>query len=217
MSYLYWQDSELYNHVKASQAGQSQATADDGQSTQQDYLPSALVNSYKDPTPADTQHQVMYGMNSTSNDQVLAPVGLHDAGLSESDDSGPLPSDVSVPLPLLDQQIGQPNILRYESLIIPIIRNINSFNSAVGQPSNDGFPTQIPCLWTDHQGKCDFSVNTIKSMLTHISSQHLRKKQPSASQVQCHICSPPKTIRRDTIRRHIREIHYGDKCRRRHS
>ncbi|KAG1891472.1 hypothetical protein F4604DRAFT_417668 [Suillus subluteus] len=198
MSFLYWQCSELYNHVKASQAGQPQATADYGQSTQPNYLPSTPVNSYEDPTAADAQHQVMYGVDSTSNDQVLAPVGLYDAGPSKRNDSGPHPSDVSLPPPLLDQQIDQPNI-----------------HGATGQSSHDGFSAQIRCLWPNHQGQCGFSADTIKSILTHISSQHLRKKQPYGSQVQCHICSPPMAIRRDTIRRHIREIHYGDKFRHR--
>ncbi|KAG1849144.1 hypothetical protein DFJ58DRAFT_795305, partial [Suillus subalutaceus] len=179
---LYRQNFELYNHV---QAGQLQATADDDQSTQQNYyLPSAPV----------------YGMHSMSNDQVLAPVGLYDAVPPQSNDSGPLPNDVSSPSPHLDQQIDQPNI-----------------HSAAGQPSNDGFPTQIPCLWTDHQGQCGISADTTKSILAHISLQHLPKKQPSASRVQCHICSPAKTFRKDTIRRHIGEIHYEYKCRRRHS
>lgn len=149
MSYRYWQDSELYNHVKASQAAQPQVTADDGQLTQQSYL------------------------DSTSNDQVLAPVGLHDVGLSQSDISGPLLSDVSVPLPLLDRQVDQPNV-----------------HSAAGRPSHDSLSTQIPCLWTNHQSQCDFSADTIQNMLTHISSQHLPKRQPSASKVECHILSP---------------------------
>ncbi|KAG1819670.1 uncharacterized protein BJ212DRAFT_1059350 [Suillus subaureus] len=165
-------------------------------STQQNCLPFASVNSNEDPTPADIQHQVMYGVGSTSNDQAFALVSLHDAGLSQSDDSSPLPSDVSDPLPLLDRQIGQPNV-----------------HSVAGRPSRDGFFIQIPCLWTNHQSQCDFSADTIKSVLMHMTSQHLRKKQPSSSQVQCCICSPPRTVRRDTIRRHIREIHYGDKSR----
>lgn len=196
MSYRYWQGSELYNNVKALQA---QATADDGQLTRRNYLHSAPVNLYEDPTFADTQHQVMYGVDSTSNDQVLAPDGLHDVGLSQKDISSLLPSDVSVPLSLLDRQVDQPNI-----------------QSAAGRPSHDGLSTQIPCLWTNHQSQCDFSADTIQSMLTHISSQHLPKRQPSASRVECHICLPPISIRRDTIRWHIREIHYGDKYRCRH-
>ncbi|KAG2335372.1 hypothetical protein BDR05DRAFT_1056887 [Suillus weaverae] len=100
MSYNYWrQDSELHKYAKALQAAQPQVTADDGQLTQQklqNYLHSAPVKyptladtqqklqnylhstPVKYPTLADTQHQVMYGVDSTSNDQVLAPVGLHD-------------------------------------------------------------------------------------------------------------------------------------------
>ncbi|KAG1882863.1 hypothetical protein F4604DRAFT_309509 [Suillus subluteus] len=144
-SYLYWQNSELYNHVKASQEGQLQATTSDGQSTQPNYLPSAPVNSYEDPTPADTQHQVI----------------------------------------------------------------------AAGQPSHDGFSTQIRCLWPNHQGQCGVSEDTTESILTHISRRHLPKTEPCV-RVQCSICSPPKTLRRDTILRHIREQHYEDNSRRQH-
>ncbi|KAG1745738.1 hypothetical protein EDB19DRAFT_1692440, partial [Suillus lakei] len=179
MSQTYWQSSELYKHVEA-QARQPRTTANDGQSTsqpQQNYLPSAPVTSYEDPTPADTQHQVMYSGDPASNDQVLAPAGLHDAGLSQSDIPGPLPS-------------------------------------TAGQPLHDGSPIQNKCLWTTTpQSQCSFRADTIQSMLTHISLQHLPRNQLSSSKVKCHICSPPKTIRRDTIRRHIREIHYGDKSR----
>lgn len=186
MFHLDWQGFELYKHVKASQAAQLQATTDDAQQTS---LLSAPVNPYEDPTTADTQHQVTYGVYSTSNNRVPALVGLHDADPSQSDISGPLPGYGSVPLPPPNRQIDQ----------------FDTHCAAAGQPA------QISCLWTN---QCGFAADTIKSMLTHISSQHFRKKQQSASQVQCHICSPPMTIRRDTIRRHIREIHYRDKYRR---
>jgi hypothetical protein len=86
----------------------------------------------------------------------------------------------------------------------------NSFNASE-------LPTQ--CLWNDSQGQCSFTADTVATMMKHISSYHLHEHQHPDCQVQCRCrgCLLPKTIRRDTILRHIREIHYGDKFRRKHS
>ncbi|KAG1874939.1 hypothetical protein F4604DRAFT_1763092 [Suillus subluteus] len=78
-------------------------------------------------------------------------------------------------------------------------------------------PTQ--CLWNDSQGQCSFTADTVMTVVKHISLYHLHEHQHPDCQVQCRCrgCLLPKTIRRDTILRHIREIHYGDKFRRKHS
>ncbi|KAG0693707.1 hypothetical protein DFH29DRAFT_378027 [Suillus ampliporus] len=291
MVYNFWQRySELYKHVEASQAERLQGTAHDGQPTSQlpqNYPPSAPVNSYEDPTPAVTQHQVIYGGDPTISDQTLAPADLYDVGLFQS--------DISAPLQFLDHR----DIHRYEFLKVPVLMEIDSFNSATGQPSSasisdssideipitpihathhqeevhyhPGHPvsddeseqphasdqspapllhphwmsqhdvllanhqrregmfrnqapphnvdvsqSQTRCLWTNSEGQCSFTAGTTRSVLRHISSCHLREHQQPASRVQCRCrgCSLQRTIRRDTILRHIREIHYRDKYRR---
>ncbi|KAG0693698.1 hypothetical protein DFH29DRAFT_377628 [Suillus ampliporus] len=114
MCHNFWQrNSELYKHVEASQAERLQGTTHDGQPTSQlpqNYPPSAPVNSYEDPTRADTQHQAIYGGDPTISDQMLAPTDLHDAGLFQSDISGLSLSDILVPLPCLDREIGHRDI-----------------------------------------------------------------------------------------------------------
>lgn len=90
------------------------------------------------------------------------------------------------------------------------------------EPSfNDFYVSESPtqCLWNDSQGQCSFTADTVTTVMKHISSHHLREYQDPNCQVQCRCrgCLLRKTIRRDTILRHIREIHYGDKFRRKHS
>ncbi|KAG0693705.1 hypothetical protein DFH29DRAFT_377779 [Suillus ampliporus] len=295
MVYNFWQRySELYKHVEASQAEWLQGTAHDGQLTSQlpqNYPPSIPVNSYEDPTPAVTQHQVIYGGDPTISDQTLAPADLHDAGL--------FPSDILVPLPFLDQEIGhrdihsaaeQPShkishnyfhhvVSDYPSASPPgsnfseprsithiqITHHQEEVHSHPGHPVGDDeseqphasdqspapllhphwmsqhdvlladhqcwegmFHDQAPshdvdvsqsqtqCLWTNSQGQCGFTAGTARSVLRHISSRHLREHRQPASRVQCRCrgCPLPGTIRRDTMLRHIREMHYGDKYRR---
>ncbi|KAG1745737.1 hypothetical protein EDB19DRAFT_1692436 [Suillus lakei] len=79
--------------------------------------------------------------------------------------------------------------------------------------------SQTQCLWNDSQGQCGFIADTVTTVLRHISLHHLREHQQPDCQVQCRCrgCLLRRTIRRDTILRHIREIHYGDKFRRKHS
>ncbi|KAG2346525.1 hypothetical protein BDR05DRAFT_959451 [Suillus weaverae] len=88
-------------------------------------------------------------------------------------------------------------------------------------PFNHFNVSQSPthCLWNDSQGQCSFTADTLTTVMKHISSHHLREHQHPDCQVQCRCrgCLLPRTIRRDTILRHIREIHYGDKFRRKHS
>ncbi|KAG2152723.1 hypothetical protein DEU56DRAFT_775615 [Suillus clintonianus] len=95
-------------------------------------------------------------------------------------------------------------------------------NTSHGQqlPTNnfDASEPQIQCLWNDTQGQCGFTADTVTTVLKHISSHHLCEHQEHDSQVQCRCrgCLLRRTIRRDTILRHIREIHYGDKFRRKY-
>ncbi|KAG1725419.1 uncharacterized protein EDB91DRAFT_91917 [Suillus paluster] len=79
-------------------------------------------------------------------------------------------------------------------------------------PFNSGL-SQVHCLWTNSQGRCNITASTVKSMLKHLSICHLEPHQPPASQVQCLFEGCSKTMRRDTILRHIREMHCGDKSR----
>ncbi|KAG0692960.1 hypothetical protein DFH29DRAFT_1007848 [Suillus ampliporus] len=73
-------------------------------------------NSYEDPTPAVTQHQVIYGGDPTIGDQTLAPADLHDASLFQRDISGTRSSNC---------------------VNVPVLMEIDSFNSAAGPPSHD--------------------------------------------------------------------------------
>ncbi|OJA17366.1 hypothetical protein AZE42_03897 [Rhizopogon vesiculosus] len=73
------------------------------------------------------------------------------------------------------------------------------------------------CLWNDGGDQCSFTAGTVTSVVNHISTYHLRGHPQYDNHVQClcRDCPLGRLIRRDTIRRHIREIHYADKYRRR--
>ncbi|KAJ8593341.1 hypothetical protein M405DRAFT_811101 [Rhizopogon salebrosus TDB-379] len=73
----------------------------------------------------------------------------------------------------------------------------------------------LECLWNDNHGPCGFTTDTVPSVLNHISSCHLRGHPHADDKVECRCrdCPLPKAIRRDTLRRHIREVHYADKYR----
>ncbi|KAG0699806.1 hypothetical protein DFH29DRAFT_935113 [Suillus ampliporus] len=66
--------------------------------------------------------------------------------------------------------------------------------------------------------QCNGNACGLTSILKHVSSRHLREYLQPASKVRCQFgdCSLSRPMRRDTILRHIREIHYGDKSRRKH-
>ncbi|KAJ8593348.1 hypothetical protein M405DRAFT_811116 [Rhizopogon salebrosus TDB-379] len=74
----------------------------------------------------------------------------------------------------------------------------------------------LECLWNDNRGPCGFTTDTVPSVLSHISAYHLRGHPHADNKVecQCRDCPLSKTIRRDTLLRHIREVHYADKYRR---
>ncbi|KAG2152724.1 hypothetical protein DEU56DRAFT_512743 [Suillus clintonianus] len=207
-----WRESELYKHVEAAQAGQAQATTDDGQPTsqpQQNDLPSALVDSYDNSVSADTQHQITDWGHSISNDQALSSAGQRGPGLSQID------------LPKVHSAVGQP--LHNSCPSDP--HHAPSYYPSANDASFSGTTpqSQSRCLWD--RGQCSFTADTVKSVIEHIASDHLPKHVLPARKVKsdhpprhvlpvrrvkCQVCSPPKTFRRDTILRHIREVHYGD-------
>ncbi|OAX43144.1 hypothetical protein K503DRAFT_222869 [Rhizopogon vinicolor AM-OR11-026] len=73
------------------------------------------------------------------------------------------------------------------------------------------------CLWNDGRDQCSLTASTVTDVIKHISTHHLRGHPLHDNHVlcQCRDCPLRKLIRRDTILRHIREIHYSDKYRRR--
>ncbi|KAG1725483.1 kinase-like domain-containing protein [Suillus paluster] len=92
-----------------------------------------------------------------------------------------------------------------------LMRNFQTLNGPMSE-------AQFKCLWNDGQGQCGVTERTAKSMLQHISSQHLHEHPRPDSPVQCRWpgCPVQGSLRRDTMLRHIRERHYGTKYRRAH-
>ncbi|KAG1732917.1 uncharacterized protein EDB91DRAFT_1251645 [Suillus paluster] len=110
-------------------------------------------------------------------------------------------------------RVSQPDILRADHQ-----RREGMFHYQELSHNDDVSQSQTRCLWITGKGQCAFTAGTVRSVMRHILSCHLREHQQPASRVQCRCggCSLPSTIRRDSIRRHIREMHYGDKYRRKY-
>ncbi|KAG0693706.1 hypothetical protein DFH29DRAFT_963378 [Suillus ampliporus] len=138
---------------------------------------------------------------------VLSPSGFLGTAVAQHDVrrynsfTGHWPSPTTL---LHSHWVSQPDTIHHQLREGMIREQDLSFNNDLSQ-------LQRECLWTDGQGRCGFMADTVKSMLKHVSSYHLH--QPPASQVQCLFGGCSRAMRRDTILRHIREIHYGDKSR----
>jgi len=72
----------------------------------------------------------------------------------------------------------------------------------------------VTCKWNDGHGSCDKKANE-GDIVHHVSSSHLLPG-PSRTAMRCRWegCKLQKPIRRDTIIRHIRQIHLGIRPRR---
>lgn len=75
--------------------------------------------------------------------------------------------------------------------------------------------TLYDCSWGQSGSDCKFTAETVADVIKHISAAHIRNyRQLDHIRCRCNACPLNKVIRRDTLIRHIREIHYGDKYRR---
>ncbi|KAG2356713.1 hypothetical protein BDR07DRAFT_1422508 [Suillus spraguei] len=238
MPYDFWKlDSDLYAHVKAS--GRSQGTTHEP--LQNSVYPVHINSCDNDTASVISQH---HAQSKTSHCATSASCDTHvedslsssASSLSNSEkavaqhcahsiamqyscyDSGDSPNYLYAVNPQLANTMPHattqfPVALLHKHLEDTPHEQESPFNSFNVSES----PT--PCLWNDSQGQCSFTADNVTIVMKHISSYHLREYQHPDCQVQCRCrgCLLRRTIRRDTILRHIREKHYGDKFRRRHS
>ncbi|KAG0701150.1 hypothetical protein DFH29DRAFT_1000447 [Suillus ampliporus] len=194
------QNSHPYEHVEAPHAEQLQGSAHYGQPNPQlpqIYLPPLPVDSYEDPTPGITQHQVM-----TRNDQALAPADLL---LLQNFISTLSPSDALALFVLLERIVGHDN---YSAAI----HSSGISGSNLDEPLHDVHASHSPdrCLWMTGDAVCGMAAD-VNAISEHVALFHL-DRVPSDSQVPCLFRGCLKTVRRDTILRHIRSVHFGMHC-----
>ncbi|KAG2064515.1 hypothetical protein BDR04DRAFT_1109984 [Suillus decipiens] len=235
MPYDFWKlDSDLYAHVKAS--GRSQGTThensvypvhinscnNDTASTVSQYHAQPKTSHCATSASCDTHVDDSLSSNASSLSNSEKAVAQHHAHSMTRQSLCYGAGDSSNYLYTVDLQL--PDTMPHETTHFPAAllddnrgdtpheqeSPFNSFNVSES-------PT--PCLWNDSQGQCSFTADNVTTVMKHISSYHLREYQHPDCQVQCRCsgCLLRRTIRRDTILRHIREKHYGDKFRRRHS
>ncbi|KAG1867132.1 hypothetical protein C8R48DRAFT_794787 [Suillus tomentosus] len=228
-SYNFWQqDSELYLHVKASSAEHLQTTT--GHSTSQphqDFSHPVLENIAYDPTPVVSQHHVACDGDSTTEDHTVVPRDdVPDAGLSpiliaqgdiQSVPSSYLPvynmgfSDVNLANPWPPAQGFQHDPPHQSQEEVdphpPYVVNDDESKSHVDHRSS-------VCQWNDGHGACGKTISAANTT-NHVKSYHFKPHSPPAERLKClwKDCELHKSVRRDTIIRHIKEKHLGHKYR----
>ncbi|KAG2136918.1 uncharacterized protein EDB93DRAFT_770520 [Suillus bovinus] len=209
-------DSDLYAHVKAS--GRSQGMAHEN----------CVHNAHTDPCNSASPVQ-QYRAQSKTGYCASASCDPHVEDLLSSSASPLTSSGKAVAQHYTQSTAGQSlynsSTSNYPYTVDPQLPS--SMPHATDIPHEQEPPfnnfdvseSPIQCLWSDRQGQCSFTATTVSTMMKHISAHHLREHQHPDCHVRCRCrgCLLQRTIRRDTILRHIREIHYGDKFRRKHS
>lgn len=221
------EDLDLCAFVRTAQSG-----FNNGMSShpQQNYcIPSAPVNSYEDPSSVVTQRHFMYGGNSTSSHQSAAPAYLHNAEFSQS----PLPTDTTYSFLENDQgniatgQHSYDSNFRPPVLDDPSANNLEFSDNVLESYPVEGHPHSVHdnqsespsdsllvCKWNDGRGPCNHKTSSEGEIVNHVSLFHLPPAGRTLMKCQWEGCKLTKPICRDTILRHIRQIHLGIRPRR---
>lgn len=227
--YDYWkQDSELYQQVEASTVCR---TTDYTQSTSQPhqhFLQSVLENSHGDSTPVAPQHHVACDGGSTTEDQMgrgdiqSSAAGWHSRRVPSSysphafsdyvpaHNMGFRDTNLDDPWPISPMQGFQHNPrhqVQQEVYAYPrrVVKD-GGTESHVGRA--------FVCRWNDGYGICGRTIDAAKTG-EHMLSYHFKSPLPADYRLEClwEGCELHKSVRRDTIIRHIDEIHLGLKYR----
>ncbi|KAG1821506.1 hypothetical protein EV424DRAFT_1539073 [Suillus variegatus] len=237
--YNYWeQDSELYPHVKASNAERLQTTTDYGQSTPQPHhhiLHSVLENFRGDSTPIVSQHHIAYDGDfiTEDSDQTVGP-------RADALDPGMLPvpiaqGDIQSDAAGWQLRCASPSYSPYAfSDYLPAHNTMGFSDTNFADPrhqlqeenyshlqyviNDDESELHVDCAsecqWNDGYGICGRTIDAAK-IGKHMSSYHFKSPLPADSRLKClwKDCELYKPVRRDTIIRHIVEKHLGLKYR----
>ncbi|KAG2108934.1 uncharacterized protein F5147DRAFT_773265 [Suillus discolor] len=220
------QDSELYPHIKASNAERLQTTTDYGQSTSQpqQYLPrSVLEDSSGNSTPTVSHHYVAC---DDVLDACILPIPIGQGDI-QSDAAGWYPRHVSssyppcafsdcltahIPMGFSDANFRHDPRHPLQEEVYPhpqYMVNDDKSESHVDRAS--------VCQWDDGYGICGRTINVARTG-EHMTSYHFKSPLPANSRLAClwKGCELYKPVRRDTIIRHIIEKHLGLKYRSKH-
>ncbi|KAG1841427.1 hypothetical protein DFJ58DRAFT_808390 [Suillus subalutaceus] len=186
------------------------------------YPPSASANWDGGPPPVVTQYHHMDGGHSTSNDQAPALAHLHDAGSYQS----LFPSDMTA-----DEQFSHnASFSHFHPPLFddPSANNLGFSGNVAESHPIEGHPHPVHdnqseshasgrllvCKWNNDHGPCNKTIDE-GEIANHLRSSHLpRSGCTPVVKCQWKGCKLPNLIRRDTIIRHIRQIHLKIKPRR---
>jgi hypothetical protein len=188
-------------------------------------LSSAPLTLDEDLQPVVTQHHLMCGDGSTSDNQMHAPAHIHDAEFFQNR----FTSDMVYPLPESDQgdiyithsnspfsDVLSANNMGYSSNVSELYPQvIEGHHHPVHDNQSEFHASDYLCKWNDDgRGPCNMTVREEKEVAGHMSSFHLPPFGRYLMECKWEGCPLPDSIRRDTINRHIRQIHLNIKRRR---
>lgn len=221
-TYNFWQqDSELYPHIKASNAGHLQTTTNYGQSTsqpQQYFTRSVLEDSPGNSTPTVSQHHVAC---DDVLDACILPIPIAQGDI-QSDAAGWHIRRVSSYPPCAFSNCLPAHI--------PMDFSDANFHYDPRHPLQEVYPhpqygvnddkseshadRASVCQWNDGYGICGRTINVARTG-EHMTSYHFKSPLRANSRLEClwKDCELHKPVRRDTIIRHIIEKHLGLKYR----
>ncbi|KAG1745740.1 hypothetical protein EDB19DRAFT_1692465 [Suillus lakei] len=173
----------------------------------------------------------MYDGDSTRNDQLPTPAYLHHEGFSHSNSLSP--SDMTHSFLEIDQcdihsASGQPphnssfnhfhfvssddssanNPGFYGNVIESSPIEVHHHPAHVNQSESHAPNRSVICKWNGGHGPCDKTILEAE-IGSHVSSCHLPPPKSPPAKCRWGGCNNPKPMRRDTILRHIRQIHLG--------
>lgn len=99
---------------------------------------------------------------------------------------------------------GAAPIKNISETVLPVVRS---------PVSNAGTTDkQLECRWKDENqvNPCSTLVSD-SNLPEHLAENHLIKNIASHEKIKCRICDPPKPIKRESLLRHIREVHRKQK------
>ncbi|KAG2128660.1 uncharacterized protein EDB93DRAFT_1184183 [Suillus bovinus] len=204
VGYDFWkQDSELFNALHAEPPGFVHHGLSSFQPQQNYYLPSPPEDP---PATVVAQHQLMYDGDSTNNDQAPAHLEFsRNNGLSLSDSTHSFLENGQYNIHIA---AGQPS----DNVSFNDFHSPQSFSDdgdahtvRENQSSSHGFSHLLVCKWKDDRGLCNKTENELRKMVKHVRSSHLPPHSRATMKCQWEGCKD--SICRDTIFRHIRQIH----------
>jgi hypothetical protein len=175
-------------------------------------LSSAPLTLDEDLQPVVTQHHLMYGDGSTNDNQMPAPAHIHDLGFFQNRFTLPDSDQRDIYTAHSHSTFSDDpsaNNLGYSGNVSESYPQvIEGHPHPVHDNQSESHASGYLCEWNDGQGPCHMTIRNEKEVAVHMASFHLPRPGRDVK-VKCRWkgCTAQKSFCRDTIHRHVRQIH----------